>query len=93
MHRKRTLKRHHKHHSRKNKTMVKGKHMVKKGYNLVKSTSKKYMPAVKSGLEGVGSKVTKTAKNAVPVLQKTTRDLFGIVGIKKKSATKRVHFY
>jgi hypothetical protein len=91
MHRKRTVKRHHKHHSRKNKGMV--KRTLKKGYNVVNSTSKKYMPVVKTGLEGVGSKVTKTAKNAVPILQKTTRDLFGIVGIKKKSATKRVHFH
>ena len=88
MHKKRTVKRR---PSRKSKNMV--KRTFKKGYSVVKSTSKKYMPAVKSGLEGVGSKVTKTAKNAVPVLQKTTRDLFGIVGIKKKNATKRVHFY
>ena len=85
MHKKRTVKRHHKHHSRKNKSRSKNmvKRTFKKGYNVVNSTSKKYMPVVKSGLEGVGSRVTKTAKNAVPVLQKTTRDLFGIVGIKK----------
>jgi len=56
----------------------------KKGFSTVKTTSKKYMPAVKSGLEGVGSKVTKTASKSVPILQKTTRDLFSIMGFKKK---------
>lgn len=90
-------KRHHRHtkrhHTGKNKRMIKkGFKMVKstsekgfkKGFSTVKTTSKKYMPAVKSGLEGVGSKVTKTASKSVPILQKTTRDLFSIMGFKKK---------
>ncbi len=55
----------------------------KKGFNTIKYTSKKYMPRVKTGLENVGSKVTKTATKSVPVLQKTSRDLFGLFGIKK----------
>ena len=55
-----------------------------KGFKTVKSTSRKYMPSVKSGLEGVGSKVTKTATKSIPILQKTTRDLFSMFGFKKK---------
>lgn len=55
-----------------------------KGFNKVKSTSRKYMPSVKSGLEGVGSKVTKTATKSIPRLQKTTRNLFSMLGLKKK---------
>jgi hypothetical protein len=57
---------------------------VKRGVTSVKYTSKKYMPRVKSGIEGVGSKVTSTAAKTVPILQKTTRDLLGVFGIKKK---------
>ena len=55
----------------------------KKGFNVVKTTSKKYMPQVKTGLENVGSKVTKTATKSVPILQKASRDLLGVIGIKK----------
>jgi hypothetical protein len=43
------------------------------------------MPKVKTGLESVGSKVTKTATKSVPILQKASRDLLGIIGIKKKN--------
>jgi hypothetical protein len=57
---------------------------LKRGFSNVKTTSKKYMPRVKSGIEGVGAKVTETAVKTIPVLQKTTRDLFGAIGIKKK---------
>jgi hypothetical protein len=57
----------------------------KKGFNAVRSTSKRYMPKVKTGLENVGSKVTKTATKSVPILQKASRDLLGIFGMKKKS--------
>ena len=61
------------------------KNGFKKGFNVVKTTSKKYMPQVKTGLENVGSKVTKTATKSVPILQKASRDLLGVIGIKKKS--------
>lgn len=81
----------HRKHSRKNnrfkRTLKYGvrasKKGFKKGFNTVKSTSKKYMPRVKTGLENVGSKVTKTATKSVPVLQKASRDLFGLLGLKK----------
>jgi hypothetical protein len=55
-----------------------------KSVSVVKSTSRKYMPKVKSGLEGVGSKVIKTSSQSVPFLQRMTRKLFG-----KFSGTKR----
>ena len=83
-----TFRRHRKRHNRthRNKQIIpKG---VKKGFNkgfkTVKSTSKKYMPVVKSQIESVGSKVTKTATKSVPILQKTTRDFFSMFGLKKK---------
>jgi hypothetical protein len=41
------------------------------------------MPQVKTGLENVGSKVTKTATKSIPILQKASRDLLGVIGIKK----------
>lgn len=50
----------------------------------VKNTSRKYMPKVKSGLEGVGSKVIKTSKQSVPFLQRMTRKLFS--GFSKRSS-------
>jgi len=50
----------------------------------VKSTSKKYMPKVKSGLEKVGSNVINTSKKSVPFLQKMTRKLFSVFGLKPK---------
>lgn len=79
---KRHGKRHHRHTKRHH--TGKNKRMIKRGFKMVKSTSRKYMPAVKSGLEGVGSKVTKTATKSVPVLQKATRDIFSMFGMKKK---------
>lgn len=79
---KRHGKRHHRHTKRHH--TGKNKRMIKRGFKMVKSTSRKYMPAVKSGLEGVGSKVTKTATKSIPILQKTTRDLFSMIGMKKK---------
>ena len=44
--------------------------------SVVKSTSKRYMPKVKSGLENVGSNVVNSGKRSVPYLQKMTRKLF-----------------
>lgn len=64
--------------SRKNKNFI--KRTFKTGISVAATTSKKYMPKVKTGLEGIGSKVIKT----VPLLQKKTRGLFSMIGIKKK---------
>ena len=77
--------RHNRKTHRNNQIIPKGfKKGVNKGFKTVKTTSRKYMPSVKSGLEGVGSKVTKTATKSIPILQKTTRDLFSMIGFKKK---------
>ena len=68
--------------SRRNKNFI--KRTFKTGMNAATTTSRRYMPKVKSGLESVGSKVTKTATKTIPVLQKTTRNIFSMLGIKKK---------
>ena len=52
--------------------------------SVVKSTSKRYMPKVKSGLENVGSKVVTTTEKSVPFLQQMTRKFFGMFGSKTK---------
>jgi len=67
--------------NRRNKNFI--KRTFKTGMKAATTTSKKYMPKVKTGLESVGSKVTKTATKSIPVLQKTTRKLFSVLGIKK----------
>ena len=66
------------------KGFKKGYNVVKSTIPLVKNTSKKYMPQVKTGIENVGSKVTKTATKTVPILQKTARDFLGVFGMKVK---------
>lgn len=60
--------------------------------NVVKSTSRKYMPKVKSGLENVGSKVVNTSSKTIPFLQNLTRKFFGLFsGKKSKSRKHRRH--
>ena len=58
----------------------KGKNIVsktlQKSREIVKATSKKVMPKVKTGLEDVGSKVIKSSKKSVPYLQRLTRKIF-----------------
>jgi len=56
-----------------------------------KSTSKKYMPKVKSGLENVGSKVIKSGEQSIPFLQKMTRKFFDMVSGKSKTRKQRRH--
>ena len=57
--------------------------------NVVKNTSKKYMPKVKSGLENVGSKVVSTGTKTIPFLQSMTRKFFGLFSKKSKSRKNR----
>ena len=64
---------------------------VNKGVKLAKSTSKKYMPKVKSGLEKVGSNVIDTSKKSVPYLQKKTREIFNLLQSKSKTKKNRKH--
>ena len=68
--------------SRKNKNFI--KRTLKTGISVASNTSKKYMPKVKTGLEGIGSKVIKT----IPVLQKKTRSLFSMLKVKKGKGKK-----
>ena len=73
--------RHRKHNSSKkrtNKNMI-NKNMINKtvgqGVSIVKSTSRKYMPKVKSSLENIGAKVV---EKSIPFLQRLTRKMFGL---------------
>jgi len=83
---------HRKYHSRKSRRHSK-KNIINKTFNegvsLVKTTSGKYMPKVKSGLSNVGSKVIKTGQTTVPYLQKLTRKAFGAVGLKPVKSRRR----
>jgi hypothetical protein len=60
------------------------KKTVENSVSVVKATSKKYMPKVKSGLENVGSKVVTKTEKSVPYLQQMTRKFFDMFGSKTK---------
>ena len=76
------------HHRRKTRKHRKSNNILKKtvdkGVKVVKTTSKKYMPKVKSGLENVGSKVIKGSKRTVPYLQGLTRKALAAFSIKRQ---------
>ena len=76
-----------KHHRKSNGTR---KNFAKKSFDnsihIMKSTSRKYMPKVKSGLENVGDKVVKTGQQSIPFLQRMTRKIFSIFGLKPKKS-------
>jgi hypothetical protein len=74
---------HRKSHRRGSRKNIIGR-TLNKGVATVKSTSRKYMPKVKTSLENVGSKVIRTSKKSVPFLQRMTRKLFSIFGRKSK---------
>jgi hypothetical protein len=57
---------------------------VDKSVSVVKSTSRKYMPKVKSGLESVGSKVIERSKETLPYLQRLTRKFFSAFSKKRR---------
>ena len=85
--------RHNKSHRRSNRHFNKNNKniinkTVGKSVSFAKTTSKKYMPKVKSGLENVGSKVVTTSKNSVPYLQSLTRKLFSKFSGKTKKNRK-----
>jgi hypothetical protein len=67
------------------------KNIVENSVSVVKTTSKKYMPKVKTGLESVGSKVVTTTEKSVPFLQQMTRKFFGMFGSKTKKHRRHVH--
>ncbi len=57
--------------------------VVRNSVGLVKNTSRRYMPKVKSGLENVGSNVITKGENSVPYLQRMTRRMFESFGKKR----------
>ena len=78
------------------KRRSRGRNLVKRtlseSVSVVKNTSKKYIPKVKSGLETVGARVTTTAKSSVPMLQQATRKFFSMFGLgSSKSRRHRRH--
>lgn len=68
-----------------NKNIGKSISFVKK---FTKSTSNKYMPKIKSGLENVGNEVVKTSEQTIPYLQQMTRKLFGMFSTKTRKHRK-----
>jgi len=80
--------RHRKSHRRSRRGNILNK-TLDKSVSVVKSTSRKYMPKLKSGLENVGSKVVKTGEQSVPFLQRMTRKLFGSLGVKRNTRSRR----
>jgi hypothetical protein len=57
--------------------------------NVVRSTSKKYIPKVKTGLENVGSKVVSTSSKTIPFLQNVSRKFFGLFSTKKSRKNRK----
>lgn len=81
---------HRKHHRRYSSRKKRGsKNIIKKTFDssvsIAKSTSKKYMPRVKTGVESVGSKVVQTGEQSIPYLQQITRKFFGMISPKSKT--------
>lgn len=69
-----------------NKTIKRGYSVAESSYSVAKETSKKYMPKVKTGIETIGSNVTETAKESVPYLQKLTRRVLDMIGIRTRKS-------
>ena len=82
---------HRRHYKTSRKNKKRSKNIINKTVYVVKSTSKKYMPKVKSGLENVGNKVVKTGEQSIPFLQRMTRKFFGMFTGKSKSKKHRKH--
>jgi hypothetical protein len=84
---------HHRHHRTSRRHKRSSKNMINKTIDqtvsVAKTTSKKYMPKVKSGLENVGSKVIKTGEQSVPFLQNMTRKFFGLFSKNKSRKNRR----
>ena len=70
--------------SKKNKGLM-IKKSLSKGYNVAKTTTKKYAPKVKAGLETIGSEVTVVAKKSVPLIKTAADKLLGLVNKTRKN--------
>jgi hypothetical protein len=78
------LKKRHNKSSKNNKELM-IKKSLSKGYNVAKTTTKKYAPKVKAGLETVGSEVKVVAKKSVPLIKQVTNKLLGLVNKTRKN--------
>ena len=58
---------------------------LSKGYNVAKTTTKRYAPKVKAGLTKVGSEVKVVAKKTVPVIEKVSDKLLGFFNKTRKN--------
>ena len=72
-------KRHNKSSKKRSNSGLMIKKTLSKGYNVAKTTTKKYAPKVKAGLETVGSKVKVVAKKSVPLIEKASNKLLGLL--------------
>jgi hypothetical protein len=88
---------HRRHHRTSRRNKRSSKNIINKSINqtlsvahkFTKTTSKKYMPKVKSGLENVGSKVVKSGEKSIPFLQRMTRKFFGMFSTKTNTRKRR----
>jgi hypothetical protein len=85
---------HRKNTSRSHKKKRNSKNIINKTIDttvsIAKSSSKKYMPKVKTGLETIGSKVIKRSEETIPLLQSMTRKFFGLF-TRNKTRKQRRH--
>jgi hypothetical protein len=84
---------HRKSHRKTGRKSHRSKNIVNKTFdrsiNVVRSTSKKYIPKVKTGLENVGSKVVSTTSKTIPFLQNVSRKFFGLFSTKKSRKNRK----
>ena len=78
----------HRHRKSRKSRKTRSRNLLNKTLNqsvsVVKNTSKRYMPKVKSSLENVGSKMIKSGQESVPYLQRLTRKVFSKFGVKNR---------
>ena len=79
------IKRHNKSYKKRSNSRLMIQKSLSKGYNVAKTTTKKYAPKVKAGLENVGSKVTVVAKKSVPFIQKSADKILSLFNKTKKN--------
>jgi hypothetical protein len=65
------------------------KNILSRGFSSLSKTTKKIIPGVTSGIEGVGKRVVGTAKRSVPKAQSSIRNLFGMFGLSRKTKTRK----
>ena len=79
------IKRHNKSYKKRSNSRLMIQKSLSKGYNVAKTTTKKYAPKVKAGLETVGSKVKVVAKKTIPIIENVSDKLLGFFNKTKKN--------